>query len=187
MTGSRVARGGMQERAGIVPDMTCLGKIIGGGMPLAAYGGRRAIMTQVAPLGPVYQAGTLSGNPLAVAAGLATLRVLAGDATFYDRLERTSAELERVLVAASRRSKVPVRIQRTGSMLTPFFTGREVRRWEDAATSDTAAFGRWHRAMLDNGVMWPPAQYEAGFVSIAHDAASIETTARAAEAAFAAV
>ncbi|AKF07321.1 glutamate-1-semialdehyde 2,1-aminomutase [Sandaracinus amylolyticus] len=187
MTGFRLAKGGAQERFGITPDLTTLGKIVGGGLPVGVYGGRREIMEKVSPIGPVYQAGTLSGNPLAVAAGLATLRILDGDAGFYDRLEAASAELEAVLVEASKASKVPVRVQRTGSMITPFFCEGEVRSWEDAARCDTAAFGRWHHAMLDAGVMWPPAQYEAGFVSSAHDQATLRHTAAAARAAFAAV
>jgi glutamate-1-semialdehyde 2,1-aminomutase len=187
MTGFRVARGGAQELFGITPDLTTMGKIAGGGLPLGIYGGRADVMRKVAPIGPVYQAGTLSGNPLAVAAGLATLRVLRDDRTFYERLEAKSAALAEVLGRAAARSSKPVRIQRTGSMLTPFFTDREVRSWEDAATSDTAAFGRWHRGMLDAGVHWPPAQYEAGFVSIAHDEATLEATAKAAEVAFSAV
>ncbi|UJR80088.1 glutamate-1-semialdehyde 2,1-aminomutase [Sandaracinus amylolyticus] len=187
MTGFRLAKGGAQERFGITPDLTTLGKIVGGGLPVGVYGGRREIMEKVSPIGPVYQAGTLSGNPLAVAAGLATLRILDGDATFYDRLEAASAELESILVDASKASKVPVRVQRTGSMITPFFCEGEVRSWADAARCDTAAFGRWHHAMLDSGVMWPPAQFEAGFVSIAHDQATLQHTAAAARAAFAAV
>lgn len=169
------------------PDLTTLGKIAGGGLPLGIYGGRREIMRKVAPLGPVYQAGTLSGNPLAVAAGLATLRVLRDDAGFYERLERTSAALEEIFNAAARRSQKRVCIQRTGSMITPFFAEGPIRSWEDAARCDTKAFANWHRVMLDNGVMWPPAQYEAGFVSIAHEKETLEHTARAAEAAFASV
>ncbi len=185
MTGFRLARGGAQERFGIRPDLTTLGKIAGGGLPLGIYGGRREIMKKVAPMGPVYQAGTLSGNPLAVAAGLATLRVLRDDAGFYERLERISVEIEKILTAAAKRSQKKVCIQRTGSMMTPFFTEGPVRSWQDASRCDTQAFANWHRVMLDNGVMWPPAQYEAGFVSIAHEKEALELTARAAEAAFA--
>jgi len=187
MTGFRVARGGAQQCFGITPDLTTLGKIVGGGLPMGIYGGRRDVMEQVAPLGPVYQAGTLSGNPVAVAAGLATLRVIGEDGTFYDRLERASADLEAGLRDAAARSPVPVRIQRFGSMITVFFTDREVRRWEDAATSDTRAFARWHAAMLARGVLWPPSQFEAAFVSIAHDDEALELTTRAAREAFAAV
>jgi glutamate-1-semialdehyde 2,1-aminomutase len=187
MTGFRVARGGAQELFGVRPDLTTLGKIAGGGLPLGVYGGRRDVMEKVAPLGPVYQAGTLSGNPLAVAAGLATLRILSEETGLYDRLERASADLESILLDAAGAAKANVCIQRTGSMITPFFTEGPVRSWEDAARCDTAAFGRWHRAMLDNGVMWPPAQFEAAFVSAAHDATALQLTARAATAAFAAV
>jgi glutamate-1-semialdehyde 2,1-aminomutase len=186
MTGFRVALGGAQQKYGIRPDLTCLGKIVGGGLPVGVYGGRREIMQKVAPLGPVYQAGTLSGNPLAVAAGAATLRLLEAPG-FYESLEEKSAQLETMLVDAARAAKVAVRIQRVGSMITPFFTDRPVRTWDDAATSDTKRFGVWHRAMLENGVMWPPAQFEAGFVSAAHDDESLALTARAATKAFAAV
>jgi len=187
MTGFRLARGGAQERFGITPDLTTLGKIAGGGLPLGIYGGRADVLAKVAPLGPVYQAGTLSGNPLAVAAGLATLRVLRDDPTFYERLEASSSAVEAVLREAARASGRAVQVQRTGSMLTPFFTDRVVNCWEDAATCDTAAFGRWHAGMLAEGVMWPPAQFEAGFVSIAHDDDTLEATAKAAARAFAAV
>jgi glutamate-1-semialdehyde 2,1-aminomutase len=182
MTGFRLSLGGAQQRFGVTPDLTCLGKIVGGGLPVGAYGGRREIMSKVSPLGPVYQAGTLSGNPLAVAAGLATLRAL-GRAGFYEELEAKSARLEAALKQAA--GARPVTIQRVGSMLTPFFTDRPVRSWDDAATCDTGAFGRWHRAMLDGGVHWPPAQYEAAFVGIAHDDAVLDRTAEAADRAFA--
>ncbi len=186
MTGFRVALGGAQEKYGIRPDLTCLGKIVGGGLPVGVYGGRRDVMQKVAPLGPVYQAGTLSGNPLAVAAGEATLRLLEAP-DFYARLEEASARLEADLLRAAAATKATVRIQRVGSMITPFFTDRPVRSWDDAATCDTAKFATWHRVMLENGVMWPPAQFEAAFVSIAHDADALTATARAAEKAFAAV
>jgi len=178
MTGSRVARGGMQERAGIRPDMTCLGKIIGGGMPLAAYGGRRAIMEKVAPIGPVYQAGTLSGNPVAVSAGLATIERL--DPALYTRLEALGARLEAGLVAASKKSAVETCVQRVGSMITMFFTAGPVRTFADAVKSDTARFGRWHRAMIARGQYWPPSQYEAAFLGAAHDEALIDATVTAA-------
>ena len=179
MTGCRVARGGMQQRAGLNPDMTCLGKIIGGGLPLAAYGGKRAIMEKVAPLGPVYQAGTLSGNPVAVSAGLATLERL--DAALYEKLEQLSARLERGLVAALERTKTPGRVQRVGSMLTLFFNDAPVHSWTDAKKSDTERFGRWHRGMITRGQYFPPSQFEAAFVSAAHTEADIDATVRAAE------
>jgi glutamate-1-semialdehyde 2,1-aminomutase len=166
MTGCRVARGGMQERVGLRPDMTCLGKIVGGGLPLAAYGGRRAIMEGLAPLGPVYQAGTLSGNPVAVSAGLATLDRL--DDALYARLEVLGARLEAGLAAAIAASGVGACVQRVGSMLTLFFARGPVRCWADAEACDTRAFASWHAKMLSLGVYWPPSQFEAAFVSAAH-------------------
>jgi glutamate-1-semialdehyde 2,1-aminomutase len=179
MTGCRVARGGMQERSGVRPDMTCLGKIVGGGMPLAAYGGRRPIMEKVAPLGPVYQAGTLSGNPLAVAAGLATLARL--DAPLYGRLEALGARLERGLARAVARASAKACVQRVGSMLTLFFAEGPIHSWADAKACDTKAFARWHGRMLGQGVYWPPAQFEAAFVSAAHSERDIDETVLAAE------
>jgi glutamate-1-semialdehyde 2,1-aminomutase len=178
MTGCRVARGGMQERAGVRPDMTCLGKIVGGGMPLAAYGGKRAIMEKVAPLGPVYQAGTLSGNPVAVSAALATIERL--DALLYERLESLGARLEAGLVRCIADKKVDACVQRVGSMITLFFVRGPVRSWNDAKASDTKAFARWHAGMLARGVYWPPAQFEAAFISGAHSESDIDGTIAAA-------
>jgi glutamate-1-semialdehyde 2,1-aminomutase len=143
-------------------------------------------MQKVAPLGPVYQAGTLSGNPLAVAAGRATLEALRAPGV-YERLEVASARLADGLVRASARSNVPVTVQRVGSMITPFFCAGPVRTWTDADRADRKAFGRWHAAMIAEGVHWPPAQFEAGFVSLAHDDAVLDATVAAAEKAFAAV
>jgi glutamate-1-semialdehyde 2,1-aminomutase len=183
MTGCRVAIGGMQGRAKLTPDMTCLGKIIGGGMPLAAYGGRRPIMEKIAPLGPVYQAGTLSGNPVAVSAGLATLDRL-NDAV-YTHLEALGARLEAGFVKAARDAKVDACVQRVGSMLTLFFTKGPVKSWTDAKASDTERFGRWHRGMLERGVYWPPSQFEAAFISNAHTEANIDATIAACAAALA--
>ena len=183
MTGSRVARGGMQERASIRPDMTCLGKIIGGGMPLAAYGGRREIMQKVAPIGPVYQAGTLSGNPVAVSAALAQLERL--DAGVYSKLEALGARLERGLVEGAKKAKLEVCVQRVGSMITPFFAKGPIRCFGDAVKSDTTRFGKWHAAMLARGQYWPPSQYEAAFLSTAHTEADIDATIAAAHEAFA--
>jgi glutamate-1-semialdehyde 2,1-aminomutase len=185
MTGCRVARGGMQERAGLRPDMTTLGKVVGGGMPLAAYGGRRAIMEKVAPLGPVYQAGTLSGNPVAVSAALAVLERL--DGALYARLEELSARLEAGLVRAIARRGVHACVQRVGSMLTLFFTPGPVRSWMDAKTCDTKAFARWHAGMIERGIYWPPAQFEAAFVSAAHSDGDVDTTVAAADEALGAV
>ncbi|HEY1695374.1 MAG TPA: glutamate-1-semialdehyde 2,1-aminomutase [Polyangiaceae bacterium] len=178
MTGCRVARGGMQERAGVKPDMTCLGKIVGGGMPLAAYGGRRALMEKVAPVGPVYQAGTLSGNPVAVSAALAMLDLL--DDALYARLEALTARLESGLARAIADRGVPACVQRVGSMITLFFTRGPVRSWSDAKGCDTKAFGRWHGAMIERGIYWPPAQFEAAFVSGAHTEADVDATIAAA-------
>ncbi|HEY8080073.1 MAG TPA: glutamate-1-semialdehyde 2,1-aminomutase [Labilithrix sp.] len=183
MTGCRVARGCMQERAKIRPDMTCLGKIVGGGMPLAAYGGRREIMQKIAPLGPVYQAGTLSGNPVAVSAGLALLERL--DAGVYEKLEALGARLERGLVASIAKHGVTACVQRVGSMITLFFTKGPVRSFGDAVKSDTARFGRWHAAMLAKKQYWPPSQYEAAFLSTAHTEADVDATIAAADAALA--
>ena len=180
MTGCRVARGGMQERVGLRPDMTCLGKIIGGGMPLAAYGGRRAIMEKIAPLGPVYQAGTLSGNPVAVSAGLAMLERL--DASVYDKLEKLGARLEKGLVESAKKHGVDACVQRVGSMITMFFTKGPVKTFGDAVKSDTKRFGRWHGAMLSRGQYWPPSQYEAAFIGTTHDEAIIDATIAAADA-----
>ena len=178
MTGSRVARGGAQERYGLRPDLTCLGKVIGGGMPLAVYGGRADVMRKVAPLGPVYQAGTLSGNPVAVSAGIATLELL--DAKVYERLETLGARLEAGLSELTRNAGRPLSVQRVGSMITVFFQGGPIRSWSDAKGADTAAFGRFHGGLLAEGIYWPPAQFEAAFISIAHDEAAIDKTIAAA-------
>jgi glutamate-1-semialdehyde 2,1-aminomutase len=185
MTGCRVARGGAQAVFGLRPDMTCLGKIVGGGMPLAAYGGKRAIMEKVAPLGPVYQAGTLSGNPVAVSAGLATLGLL--DEGLYARLESLARQLELGITKAVSAHGLPACVQRVGSMITLFFAAGPVRSWSDAKACDTAAFARWHQGMLSRGIYWPPAQFEAAFVSGAHTEADVEATVRAADESLAAV
>ncbi len=178
MTGCRVAKSGMQGRVGIKPDMTCLGKIIGGGMPLAAYGGRRSIMETVAPLGPVYQAGTLSGNPIAVSAALATIKHL--DDSLYEKLERLGAQIEAGLNAAIADAKIEACVQRVGSMFTLFMTRGPVNNWEDAKRSDTALFGRFHQGMLARGHYFPPAQFEAAFISGAHTEDDIANTVIAA-------
>jgi glutamate-1-semialdehyde 2,1-aminomutase len=175
MTGFRLAYGGAQALYGIQPDLTTLGKIIGGGLPVGAYGGRRDVMQRVSPLGPVYQAGTLSGNPLAVAAGSATLELLR-EPGVYERLERSGAALEGVMRDAAKSAGVALTVQRVGSMLTPFFSDREVRSWQDAERTDRKRFARFHRSLLENGVYWPPSQFEAGFVSLAHDDAALEKT-----------
>jgi glutamate-1-semialdehyde 2,1-aminomutase len=186
MTGLRVALGGAQARYGVRPDLTTLGKIVGGGLPVGVYGGRREIMERISPLGPVYQAGTLSGNPLAVAAGRAQLRLLQQPGV-YETLEVRAAELEAIFVEAARTAGVSLTVQRVGSMLTPFFTDKPVRRFEDAAACDMQRFGRFHRGLIERGVHWPPSQYEAGFVSLAHDDAALDTTRRAVQGALAAL
>ncbi|MDF3071963.1 MAG: Glutamate-semialdehyde aminotransferase [Polyangiaceae bacterium] len=181
MTGSRLSAGGAQGLFGMNPDMTCLGKVVGGGMPLAVYGGKRAIMERIAPLGPVYQAGTLSGSPLAVAAGLATLERLGADV--YERLEGLSSRLQVGLERALRDASVSGVVQRVGSMLTLFFHRGPVRSWTDAAQSDRERFGRFHRALAERGVYFPPSQFEAAFVSAAHSEEDIDRTIEAARAA----
>lgn len=186
MTGFRVSWGGAQALYDIRPDLTCLGKIIGGGLPVGAYGGRREIMEKVAPVGPVYQAGTLSGNPVAVAAGLATIELLLRPG-IYEDLERKGDEVQALLERHARSASVPITVQRVGSMLTAFFRGKPVRNWDEAADTDREAFGRWHAALLEHGVYWPCSQFEAAFISLAHDADSLSKTGRAFEAAFAAL
>jgi glutamate-1-semialdehyde 2,1-aminomutase len=187
MTGFRLSKGGAQALYGVTPDLTCLGKVVGGGLPMGAYGGRREIMEKVSPVGPVYQAGTLSGNPLAVAAGLATLEILSEDPTVYDRLDEAGARLEASFTEMAAAKGKTIVVQRVGSMLTPFFHDGPVRSWKEAGACDTEAFGRWHQGMLRGGVHWPPAQYEAGFVSTAHDEEALGVTERAFEAALDAV
>jgi glutamate-1-semialdehyde 2,1-aminomutase len=178
MTGFRVAFGGAQQRFGIRPDMTTLGKIIGGGLPVGAYGGRKDIMSRVAPAGPIYQAGTLSGNPLAVAAGLAMLRTLKAHPEVYSQLE----ERARRLCAAAPGG---ITVNRVGSMFTFFFTDQPVTDWESARRSDTARFARFFRAMLERGIYLAPSQFEAAFLSAAHTEEDIDETIAAAREAFA--
>lgn len=179
MTGFRLSYGGAQERFGITPDVTCLGKIIGGGLPAAAYGASGRIMDFVSPVGPIYQAGTLSGNPLAMAAGLATLRELR-DGSPYERLEAASARLEDGLRKAATDAGVRHVVQRVGSMLTLFFHDGPVENYEDAKRSDTKLFGRFFWEMLARGVYLPCSQFEAAFVSAVHTDADIDHTVQAA-------
>jgi glutamate-1-semialdehyde 2,1-aminomutase len=167
ITGFRVARGGAQELYGVTADLTCLGKVLGGGLPIGAYGGRREFMEQVAPAGPVYQAGTLSGNPLAVAAGLATLEAL--DEHAYRRLEGAGARVAAALQAAAAAAGIPLTVNRVGSMLTAFFTDQTVRDYASARQASTELFARWFHRLLARGVLIPPSQFEAAFVSTAHD------------------
>jgi glutamate-1-semialdehyde 2,1-aminomutase len=175
MTGFRLARGGAQERFGVTPDLTCLGKIIGGGLPVGAYGGRREIMEQIAPSGPVYQAGTLSGNPLAMAAGLATLRA-AGEPGFYERLEELGARWRRGMAEAASTGDRPFTINQVGSMVSIFFTQGPVTDFASAALSDTGEFKDFFWHMLSCGVYLAPSQYEAGFLSAAHSEEDLEKT-----------
>ncbi|KAF0146477.1 MAG: glutamate-1-semialdehyde 2 1-aminomutase [Nitrospirae bacterium] len=179
MTGFRVAYGGAQEHYRIKPDMTCLGKVIGGGLPVGAYGGKKEIMSMVSPEGPVYQAGTLSGNPLAMTAGIETLRILLTKGT-YKKLESLSAMLERGLKDAAKRAGVATKFYRAGTMFCTYFTNKEVYDYATAKTADTAKFSRFFSGMLDRGVNIAPSQFEAGFMSLAHSESDIEKTARAA-------
>ena len=167
ISGFRVAYGGAQARYGVTPDLTCLGKIIGGGLPVGAYGGREEVMRMVAPLGPAYQAGTLSGNPLAVSAGIACLRALAEPGT-YDRLEALGASVERGLNAAADATGTALTVNRVGSALTAFFTDGPVTTWDDVADADTERYGRFFHGLLEHGVYVAPSQFEAAFVSLAH-------------------
>ncbi len=176
MTGFRVALGGAQERFGIKPDMTTLGKVIGGGLPVGAFGGRREIMEVVAPLGAVYQAGTLSGNPLAVAAGLATLRVLRDEPEIYISVEALGARLEAGVAAAATKAGVALTVNRVGSMITFFFTDQEVFDWTGSSSSNTAKFAKFFREMLEAGIYLPCSQFEAAFVSGAMSEADIDRT-----------
>ena len=180
MTGFRVHPGGAQGLTGIAPDLTTLGKVIGGGLPVGAYGGRREIMELVAPAGPMYQAGTLSGNPLAMTAGIATLTELARPGV-WDGIARTASALADHLAAAAANARVPLVVNRVGTMLTAFFTNRPVQDWETARASDTARFARFFRELLEAGVYWVPSQFEAAFVSAAHGPAELEATAIAIE------
>jgi glutamate-1-semialdehyde 2,1-aminomutase len=184
ITGFRVAYGGAQSLYGVTPDLTCLGKIIGGGLPVGAYGGRREIMEMLAPGGPVYQAGTLSGNPLAMAAGLATLRELQSPG-FYERLDVLSAKLVEGVARAAKKAGVALWLNRVGSMRTPFFVDAPVTDYASARRADTKLYARFFRAMLERGVYLAPSQFEAVFMSSAHGDGEIEATVAAATASFA--
>jgi len=179
ITGFRVSPGGAQTFFGVLPDITCLGKIIGGGLPVGAYGARREIMEMVAPVGPVYQAGTLSGNPLAMAAGIVTLRILQSDGV-YRGLEKLGAQLADGLREAARAAECAVSIVQLGSMLTVFFSDEAPRDYASAKRADTERYARFFRAMLDRGVYLPPAQFEAMFVSLTHQQRDLEETIAAA-------
>jgi glutamate-1-semialdehyde 2,1-aminomutase len=180
MTGFRVAKGGAQERFGIKPDLSCFGKIIGGGLPVGAFGGRAEIMDYLAPLGPVYQAGTLSGNPLAMAAGIASLELLLEN-DCYTKLEQLGQQLESGMQDAAKSAGIPVRFNRVGAMFCAYFTDQPVHNLADAMKSDRERFAKYFRGMLEQGVFLAPSQFEAGFLSTAHTEADIEATIRAAQ------
>jgi glutamate-1-semialdehyde 2,1-aminomutase len=180
MTGFRVSLGGAQKLYNVTPDLTCLGKIIGGGLPVGVYGGRKEIMEMVAPLGPVYQAGTLSGNPLAMAAGIATITELFNRPEIYDRIDFNSELLCSSVLDAAKEIGIPLTVNRVGSMFTWFFSGVEIRDWPSAERSDTKRFGKFHRAMLEGGVYLPPSQFEAAFMSAAHTSDDVNATIDAA-------
>ena len=184
ITGFRVAMGGAQQRYGVTPDMTCLGKIVGGGLPVGVYGGRAEIMEQVAPLGGIYQAGTLSGNPVAMAAGIATLEALRAPGT-YQALETMGARLADGLIAAAAEAGLAAQINRVGSMLTGFFTATPVTDYATAKTADAARYGTFFRAMLERGVSLAPSQFEAAFLSLAHTTDDVDVTIAAAREALA--
>jgi glutamate-1-semialdehyde 2,1-aminomutase len=175
ITGFRVARGGAQALYDVKPDLTCLGKIIGGGLPVGAYGGRREIMEMMAPSGPVYQAGTLSGNPLVMTAGIETLEILSQPG-IYDRLEDRAADLERGIVKAAAGSGVGLSVARVASLITAFFTAGSVVDYASARRADTSRFAAFFRRLLSGGIYWPPSQFEAAFVSLAHTDNDIQTT-----------
>jgi glutamate-1-semialdehyde 2,1-aminomutase len=179
MTGFRVAYGGAQSLYAVRPDLSCFGKIIGGGLPVGAYGGRRDLMAQIAPQGPVYQAGTLSGNPLAMAAGIATLKEIARPG-FYESLEKLSDQLLKGLQQAAGRADIAVSTARVGSMLGLFFTAEPVRSFADAKKTDLQRFAKYYQGMLAAGIYLAPSQFEALFVSAAHDAAAVDQTIAAA-------
>jgi glutamate-1-semialdehyde 2,1-aminomutase len=184
MTGFRVSRGGAAERYGVTPDLITLGKIVGGGLPLAAFGGKRALMELVAPEGPVYQAGTFAAHPLSIAAGLAMLDAIDEQPDLYDVLEERGGGLQQALGDAARAAGVPVSIQRVGSMWTIFFADRPIRSWDDANAVNRERYARFFRAMLARGILLPPSPFEAAFLSLAHDAAVIDETVDAAASAF---
>ena len=179
MTGFRVARGGAQELYGIRPDLTTLGKIIGGGLPVGAYGGKKGMMELVAPSGPMYQAGTLSGNPLAMSAGYETLSILMEDHDFYNRLERKSSRLAAGIGKNIEDLQLPLTQNRVGSMSTLFFTSQPVTDYRSALQADTKRFAVYFREMLERGIYLAPSQFEAGFVSIAHTEEDIDKTIQA--------
>jgi glutamate-1-semialdehyde 2,1-aminomutase len=183
MTGFRVHKGGAQTLYNIKPDLTTLGKVIGGGLPVGAYGGKKEIMQMVAPAGPMYQAGTLAGNPLAMSAGLAALNLIRGD-EYWEKLEQAAASLEAGIFSAAIQAGVPIQQTRVGTMFTTFFSKTKPVDWNTVKVADKVAFGKFFRSMLENGVYLAPSQFEAGFVSIVHDKNVIDATVAAATVAF---
>ena len=183
ITGFRVAYGGAQALYGITPDLTCLGKIIGGGLPVGAYGGRRVIMEMMAPVGPVYQAGTLSGNPLVMTAGIETVKIL-GRTGIYHQLETKASSLEEGITRAASDAGISAHISRVASLITVFFTSGAVIDFESARQADTKLFARFFQQLLSAGIYWPPSQFEAAFVSLAHSDEDIQTTVRVVDKAF---
>jgi len=181
MTGFRLARGGAQELFGIIPDLTALGKIIGGGMPVGAFGGKREIMELISPSGPVYQAGTLSGNPITMASGYATLQHIKNNPDLYDNLEKKGSAIEDGIGSIIQKKGYPLTANRVGSMFTLFFTDKQVSDFATASSSDKEKFGAYFGSMLEQGVYIAPSQFEAGFISIAHNDIDIEKTVSAAE------
>jgi glutamate-1-semialdehyde 2,1-aminomutase len=179
MSGFRVAKGGAQALYGITPDLTTFGKVIGGGLPVGAYGGRGDVMQLIAPAGPVYQAGTLSGNPLAMTAGIETLKIIDEDESFYDRLESISNDLENSIRDAMGELGVSFTFNRVGSMFTLFFTDSAVTDFDSAKRSDTEKFAGYFSAMLDDGIYLPPSQFEANFLSIEHKKEDLDRTTQA--------
>jgi glutamate-1-semialdehyde 2,1-aminomutase len=179
MTGFRVALGGAQQLYNIKPDLTTLGKIIGGGLPVGAYGGKKELMQQIAPAGPVYQAGTLSGNPLAMAAGMTLLKILKGDDSIYKKLEQTGSVIEQQIQHVGKDKNLPITVNRVGSMFTLFFTNTTIRNADDARACDTKLFGEYFRSMLEQGIYLPPSQFEAAFISAAHSEEDVEKTVMA--------
>lgn len=184
MTGFRVALGGAQQLYNITPDLTTLGKIIGGGLPVGAYGGKKEIMAMIAPSGPVYQAGTLSGNPLAMSAGMTLLNIIKNDSAVYTTLEQKGATLEGRIQQIAKDKNLPISTNRVGSMLTLFFTNNSVNNADDARTCNTQRFGEYFRSMLEQGIYLPPSQYEAAFISTAHSEDDIEKTLTAIQRSF---
>ena len=183
ITGFRVALGGAQQLFGIEADMTCLGKIIGGGLPVGAFGGRTDIMDMLAPVGPVYQAGTLSGNPLATAAAIATIDILAQDGT-YEKLESSAAMLEAGLADAAKEAGVDVTLNRVGSIMSCFFTDKKIQNFADVQSTDIKRFKKFFSSMLASGIYLAPSAYEAMFISLAHSSSDIEKTIEAAKNSF---